>query len=158
MRAYRIADRRHPIFDGSGAAFVGGRWNSPGRAVIYAAETLELAMLELLAHLQLGVIPRTQVFVEIQIPARVTIETADPAAVPGWDASDEQVSRRFGDRWADERRSAMLRVPSVLTWQTHPTGWNLLINPAHPDAAALKVSNPRAVNWDARLFGRPGGE
>jgi RES domain-containing protein len=24
-----IADKRHPIWDGTGAALVGGRWNSP---------------------------------------------------------------------------------------------------------------------------------
>ena len=45
MRAFRIADRRHPIFDGTGAKLTGGRWNSPGRPVIYAAETFAGALL-----------------------------------------------------------------------------------------------------------------
>ena len=41
IRAYRIADRRHPIFDSMGAYLNGGRWNSVGRHVIYGAETAE---------------------------------------------------------------------------------------------------------------------
>jgi RES domain-containing protein len=39
LRAFRIADMRHTIFDGSGAMLHGARWNSPGRRVLYAAET-----------------------------------------------------------------------------------------------------------------------
>src|ERR1017187_9056977 len=39
LRAFRIADMRHAIFDGSGAMLHGARWTSPGRRVIYAAET-----------------------------------------------------------------------------------------------------------------------
>src|ERR1039458_10207855 len=34
LRAFRIADMRHPIFDGSGAMLYGARWNSPGRATL----------------------------------------------------------------------------------------------------------------------------
>ena len=54
LRAYRIADVRQPIFDGNGAALYGGRWNSPGRRVIYAAETYAGAMLEKLAQANVG--------------------------------------------------------------------------------------------------------
>ena len=54
LRVYRIADRRHKIFDGQGAALLGGRWNSPGRRVIYAAETYSGTMLEMLANTNIG--------------------------------------------------------------------------------------------------------
>ena len=60
LRAYRIADRRHKIFDGQGASLLGGRWNSPGRRVIYAAETYAGAMLEALVHANIGRLPKTQ--------------------------------------------------------------------------------------------------
>ena len=46
MRFYRIADARHSPESGEGARLHGGRWNSPGRAVIYACETQSGAMLE----------------------------------------------------------------------------------------------------------------
>ncbi len=55
MLAFRIADKRFPIFDGTGARLVGGRWNSPGKAVIYAAETFAGAVLEVLVHSNLRV-------------------------------------------------------------------------------------------------------
>ena len=61
LRAYRIADSRRPIFDGTGAAALGGRWNSPGRRVIYASETCAGALLEKLAHTNIGRVPNSQV-------------------------------------------------------------------------------------------------
>jgi len=45
MRFYRIADSRHSPESGEGARLHGGRWNSPGRAVIYACETMTGAIL-----------------------------------------------------------------------------------------------------------------
>ena len=60
LTAYRIADRRHPIFDGAGATQQGGRWNSPGRPLIYASETFAGALLEQLARANIGTLPRTQ--------------------------------------------------------------------------------------------------
>jgi RES domain-containing protein len=73
LRAFRIADMRHPIFDGSGAMLHGARWNSPGRRVIYAAETDAGALLEILVHAS-GSVPRSQGYVEIEIPAGLSIE------------------------------------------------------------------------------------
>jgi RES domain-containing protein len=34
--------------------------------------------------------------------------------------------------------------------------WNALVNPQHPDAAKLLVSQPEKVVWDKRLFERRG--
>ena len=50
LRAFRVADMRHAIFDGSGAMLHGTRWNSPGRRIVYAAETYAGALLEILVH------------------------------------------------------------------------------------------------------------
>jgi RES domain-containing protein len=66
-RAHRIADRRHNIFDGEGAATFGGRWNSPGRRVIYAAQTYAGAMLEVLVNANIGRMPRQHAWIEIRI-------------------------------------------------------------------------------------------
>src|SRR5436190_17312726 len=86
LRAFRIADMRHTLFDGIGAMVYGARWNSPGRRVIYAAETYAGALLEILVHAS-GSIPRNQGYVEIEIPAAVSIETAVERDVPGWDTA-----------------------------------------------------------------------
>src|SRR5438876_4176579 len=105
LRAYRIADRRHRLFDGEGAASFGGRWNSPGRRVIYAAESYAGAMLEVLAHTNIGRIPASQSWIEIIIGNTVKIEEVKEGDVRGWDAHDHHASRAYGDHWYDESRT-----------------------------------------------------
>src|SRR5580704_7008427 len=147
-RAFRIADRRHKVFDGRGAALHGGRWNSPGRRVIYAAETYAGAMLEILAHANIGQPPKTHVWIEILIGKNVRIEEVRPRDVPGWAAPDQRASRAFGDRWYDERRSAVLLVPSLVARPDH----HVAINQDHPDIRKIRATAPQPVIWDRRLF------
>ncbi len=54
---FRIADSRHELFDGAGAYLKGGRWNSPGKRIIYAAQTYAGALLEALVHLNFDEVP-----------------------------------------------------------------------------------------------------
>jgi RES domain-containing protein len=150
LRAYRIADRRHKIFDGAGAAIHGGRWNSPGRRVIYAAETYAGAMLEALAHANIGRLPKTHAWIEILIGKGVRIEEVNAADVPGWHASNQRASREYGDRWYDQGRTAVLVVPSLVVRPER----NIAINQEHPDFSKIRASAPKPVIWDQRLFGR----
>jgi RES domain-containing protein len=155
LRAYRIADRRHKIFDGQGAALLGGRWNSPGRRIVYAAETYAGALLEVLVHANIGKLPKTHSWIEILIRKSIPIEEAHPADIPGWDAPDQRASRRYGDRWYDEGRTAVLLVPSIVARPER----NIAINQEHPDFRRIRATAPKPVIWDARLFGsrHPGG-
>jgi RES domain-containing protein len=149
MRIFRIADRRHPVWSGTGAMLVGGRFNSPGRPVIYGALNFAGAMLEVLVHARIGKVPKHHVWVEVDVPADVSIEQAGLENLPvGWDAPDAQVARRFGDQWIEEGRSALLVVPSVVARAER----NVLVNPNHPEAARLVASAPQPVVWDQRLF------
>lgn len=149
MQAYRIADGRHPIFSPTGAALVGGRWNSAGRRVIYAAETYSAAMLEILVHINRPRPPKGYMFVLIEIPDRVSIEKLDVDVLDGWSDADMRASRKFGDQWYDERRSAILLVPSVVTQGPER---NVVINVEHPEFQYIEVSHPQLVQWDERLF------
>ena len=56
-------------------------------------------------------------------------------------------ARSFGDRWLDEARSVILRVPSVIV----PTSFTLILNPRHPDAAKLAQPTLRAFDFESRL-------
>ena len=109
MVVFRVADRRFPIFDGTGALLVGGRWNSPGRPVIYAAETFAGALLEILVHSNLGRVPKTHAAIEISIPDRVSVEILDALKLPKWDAEDQiascVLSEINGSSPADQRFS-----------------------------------------------------
>jgi RES domain-containing protein len=149
MRIFRIADRRHPVWSGAGAMLMGGRFNSPGRPVIYGALNFAGAMLEVLVHARIGKVPKHHVWVEVDVPADVSVEQAELEDLPaGWDAPNAQVARRFGDQWIEEGRSALLVVPSVVARAER----NVLVNPNHPEAARLVASAPQPVVWDQRLF------
>jgi RES domain-containing protein len=151
QRAWRIARDIHIALDGQGAFEQGGRWNSPGRRVVYAGESFAIALLERFAHLPTGRIPRNQVFVEITIPAGVASEELALADAPaGWADDDLVASRAYGDAWYDARRSAVLLVPSVVTRIEQ----NLLLNPTHPAFAAITTGSPAPVQWDPRLSRR----
>ncbi len=153
IRCFRIADARFPVFDATGARLYGGRWNSPGRGVLYAAETYAGAILEVLAHANIGRIPQTHGVVEIEIPEGVSMERVAASDLTGWDNPSQKVSKDFGDRWLDEARSAALMVPSLVTGGRES---NVLLNPAHEEFASITHSNPETVMWDERLFQRSG--
>ena len=50
MLVWRLALGRYKELDGEGARLYGGRWNSPGTAMVYAATHIALALLEQLVH------------------------------------------------------------------------------------------------------------
>ena len=147
LRVFRIADMRHTIFDGSGAMLHGARWNSPGRRVIYAAETYAGALLEILVHAS-GSVPQSQSYVEIEIPSGLSIEEITPDDLPRWDAPSFEATQAFGDRWYDERRTPVLIVPSVVTRVER----NVLINQEHAEFPLIRASQAVPVRWDARLW------
>ena len=100
MQVFRIGDERHPLWDGTGAALVGGRWNSPGRLLIYGSLSYACAMLETLAHARIGRIPATHCFLVVDVPDGVTVERHDANSLPpGWDAEGSSSARHFGDLW-----------------------------------------------------------
>ena len=127
----------------------GARWNSPGRRIIYAAETYAGALLEILVHAS-GSVPSGQNYIEIEIPTGLAIEEVTPEGLPHWDSASFETARKFGNRWYDERRTPVLIVPSVVTLVER----NILINQEHPGFARIRASEPRPVRWDARLWSK----
>lgn len=153
MQIYRIGDGRHPLWDGTGAAMLGGRWNSPGAPAIYGSLSFACSMLEILVHANIGRIPTTHGFVVAEVPGSVPVERHDAQTLPlGWDGDDPSIARRFGDQWLAEAKTAVLVVPSVVA----RLECNAVVNPRHPAARLLIVSPSQPVIWDQRLFGRIG--
>jgi len=151
LRAWRIADGRFPIFSGAGARELGGRWNSPGIEVIYASASFSCAMLEQLARAGIGLIPKGQMWIEINIPA-IAIEVVEPEDVPGWDREDRLASQAYGDQWLREQKTAVLMVPSAVA---NGLEKNVLINPAHKDFDKVTCTEPRGMEWHQRLPAAP---
>ncbi|AHE53973.1 type II toxin-antitoxin system Prs ADP-ribosylating toxin ParT [Sphingomonas sanxanigenens] len=136
---------------GTGAKISGGRWNDVGVAVVYASPTRALACLETFVHLNAGGLPLNRYLVEIEIPDDVwaAAENATAASLAvGWDAEPAgMISISFGTNWANSGRSALSLIPSIIV----PEEQNVLINPAHPDAARITAQKVRKWLYDPRM-------
>ena len=94
-------------------------------------------------------IPRTLVYVRIDVAAGVTVEEVHPEALPGWDADDRTASQRFGDRWYDQQRSLILLVPSLAAPGLER---NVLINQRHPQFVEVTATPPEPIRCHPRLL------
>ena len=138
--AWRICRRPFADLSGEGARLYGGRWNSPGQPVVYAAEAAALAVLEVRVHLDLdwSLLPADYVLMAIDLSS-LAIESLE-------EAPDDPVA--YGDAWLESRRSAVLGVPSVLVRESR----NLLVNVAHPEASRASIASIRSFSFDERLW------
>lgn len=146
MEVYRVLNKKYDPLDGIGAAMVGGRWNPTGTPAVYAARTFEGALLEQLVHANVGKLPKNRRAVEIQIPDDAAVHHVDPDSTPDWD--DEAVSQAIGRDWLSSGASAVLVVPSVVA---RPWGWNVVLNPRHPEFGTITVVDAADIVWDPRL-------
>lgn len=132
-----------------GSKLVGGRWNSPGRAVVYTSEQPATAVLEVLVHAERPQLLRDSF---VMLSAEVDddlIRILDATALPiGWnELGDLKVAQRVGDAWFDAQVSVALRVPSVILQGQ----FNVLLNPEHPDWARVELGQPEPFMFDPRL-------
>jgi RES domain-containing protein len=150
MQAFRLCRGTYPAYDGEGARRVGGRWNSKGTRVLYMSENRSSAVLEILVHLSAS-IPDRYVLGAADIPNDTAVELADESRLPtNWatlDPREQDPTRRLGDEWAAQQRSAILSVPSVILGER-----NYVLNPAHPDFRRIAFANPLPFEFDMRLF------
>jgi len=144
-RIYRVCRSIHANLDGEGAKRAGGRWNSPGRPVVYMAETISLAVLENLVHMARQDFPTGYVVVGAVVPENIRLLRDEDLLLGSSDISP----RRLGDQWIDSHDSAVLEVRSTVV----PFEHNYLLNPRRPDFAAITVEPPVPFVFDERLFG-----
>jgi RES domain-containing protein len=152
-RGWRIlkTSRAATAFDGEGARLHGGRWNSPGTAVVYTSESLSLAVLELLVHLQATRLLGSYCSIAVDFDDAL-VDAVEAAALPrGWTRYPAPSAlQEIGDQWVAGRRSVVLRVPSAVV----PGESNFLLNPGHPDFARVVIGPPRPFVLDPRLTER----
>lgn len=151
LRVIRLHHPRYAALDASGAELHGGRWNSPGARILYAALTYGGAILETRVHASARNPPRRQIAV-ITIPAGIRVSEIGKEDLTGWDDESEGLSRTAGDAWIAAARTVALIVPSKAG---APLERNIALNLSHPDAGKLRVESLGPVPWDARLFGTP---
>jgi RES domain-containing protein len=120
--------------------------------MVYTAQSLSLAQLELLVHLEVEDVLRGHWrYFPLEVAPEAILACESWAALPpdyaSWPAPAS--TRAIGDRWIVESLSVGLSVPSAIT----PGERNLLLNPAHPGyAAALAIGDPVGLILDRRLI------
>ena len=152
LKIHRLgrAEYRISLWSGEGGLHVDGHWHIGGRRIIYAAQSLSLAQLEVLAHIP----DRRQlpplVHGTAQIPEAVVIEVVEVAQLPAhWRrvAPYAPDTQRIGMDWLQRQSSAVLKVPSAISDEE----WNFLLNPAHPDFGKVVTAVPQDFSMDSRL-------
>ena len=153
VSAWRITKRKRArsAFTGEGARLYGGRWNSPGTAIIYTAESQSLAVLEILVHLDSPELLKKYALFRVGIDESYIVDI-DAAILPrNWRTEPVPGKvQKIGDEWVTNATSAVLRVPSTFV----PGEFNFLLNPRHADFPKLQFSGPIPFHLDPRLTER----
>lgn len=151
-RFYRIVQERWAAtaLDGEGARLYGGRWNSPGTAAVYLAESRALAALEILVHAQREALLTEWIVIEIEVPDSLIDKPPVSKLPENWRLQPtSHQAQSFGTRWLRDYRNMALLLPSVVI----PEESSLLVNPLDPAWAKLKPGTPVPFRFDLRLKG-----
>jgi RES domain-containing protein len=143
MRFWRISN--FADLSGEGGRRSAGRWNLANNPMVYLADHPSTAMLETLVHFRTVNLPATYQLLAIDTPDRVVI--AEHILPAGWEEA-QAVTQNIGTRFLEDGLRAVLRVPSVVM----PQASNYLLNPAHPDAAAFRITQTWRYPFDSRLL------
>jgi len=150
MLLWRISN--HPTLDGRGGLETSARWHTQGRPIVYLAETVAGALLEVLVHLELSPVrlPKSYRLLKVEAPDNLPIQELSVKDLSrNWDR-DETETRTLGDEWLASKRTPLLRVPSAIA----PETFNVLLSSAHLGARRLRIISHREYPWDLRLLSR----
>ena len=119
----------------------GGRWNAIGTPMLYTAQHLSLACLEVLVHLDKAQLPREYVWSQASLSGVIS----DMAS---HDLTNVTSCQTAGTNWARVSGELAIRVPSVII----PGEFNVLLNPSHIRYRDVQWSEPKRFGFDPRLF------
>jgi RES domain-containing protein len=138
-------------FSGQGAWRYGGRWNSRGVRVIYTSEHQSTAALEVFIHNKPFSPDQKYKAFHLEWPDSLTEIFPVKKLPKNWRATPPPGdTREIGDRWVQERRSAVLALPSVVS----PADTNFLLNPEQRDFKRIRIHPSIDFDFDPRLLNR----
>jgi RES domain-containing protein len=151
VRVWQLSPKKRAstAFSGEGTRLVGSRWTHQGLAGVYTSESIALAILESLAHMEVSH-PPPHVIIPADLPGDMVIEEVDPGQL----SSDWYVTpalpllRDIGTDWLRSQRTAVLKVPSAIVNDES----NYLLNPLHPEFARISIGEARNFTFDGRLW------
>ena len=141
IRAWRIVQTRHATqaFDGEGARRFGGRWNLKGTRMVYTAESLSLASLEILVNIDSAVTLGRYVSIPIDFDEQLCKALAGRDLSGDWAGNPAPSStQKIGTAWTSTRETVVLAVPSAVVHRER----NFLLNPEHPDFSSVRIGKP----------------
>lgn len=147
---FRIVQERWAAtaLDGEGARLHGGRWNPPGLAAVYLAESRALAALEILVHAPREALSLEWRVIAVEVPDEAIKAPAGKHLPDGWrNQPSSPEARRFGAAWLSKSAELAMALPSVIV----PLERTLLVNPRHPAVARLKAAKAERFVFDPRL-------
>jgi RES domain-containing protein len=150
MNLWRLCRKKNIAFDGEGSRLAGGRWNHRGTAVVYTSATVSLAVLEYFVNLPRAAAPQDLVTIAAEIPKDLPMTSVEEDALPrNWRKYPAPESlAEIGTRWAEERKTPILAVPSAVV----PQEKNYLLNPAHPLFKEIRIGKPEPLSLDSRMW------
>ncbi|MEO0510135.1 MAG: RES family NAD+ phosphorylase [Verrucomicrobiota bacterium] len=147
--AWRIVPKRwaRSAFDGEGARLYGGRWNSPGKAAVYMAESRALAALETLVHHS-----STPQKSYLRFPVEFGYGLVEPMSMDELEGALNSLlvvpeTQAAGDRWLLASKKPVLEVPSAII----PEERNYILNPYHEKFQEVYIGAPEVFAFDPRL-------
>lgn len=150
-RLYKSAYITDPL-SAEGARRAGGRWNPKGYPILYTSATPELALLEIVAHLNPTFIPVFHLLV-LDIPDhhRAVLLTDLPA---NWrEQQQDDAVQVYLLNWLKQPATLMVSVPSAIVSRSR----NYLVHTQHPDFAAMvKIVENEPFQIDTRLLKQAG--
>jgi RES domain-containing protein len=143
---YRVVRRPYADLSGEGARLYGGRFNPPGIPAIYTSQSIALAVLEILVHVDKSEMPNDYVVMAIHFAGRRVSRTPQTSLA----GMNQFTIERFR---ASFYHCPVLRVASVIV----PREYNFVLLPeGHGFNATVEWIEP--LSFDRRLFSLVGSQ
>jgi RES domain-containing protein len=144
VTSYRVVRRQYAGLTGEGARLYGGRFNPPGIPAVYTSQSMALALLEILVHIDKSEVPSDYVVMAIGFSGRRVSRRSGPDLV----GANQFGAARFE---ASFYHSSVLRVPSVIV----PREYNFVLLPEAAGFSA-RIEWVESLSFDSRLFSLSG--
>lgn len=147
MIVWRICSRKYraSAFSGVGGLYVPGRWHPQGYKIVYTAESLALASLEIFVHLESNNAPL--VAIKAEIPDQLAMAKVGRLPNNWQEVSTYPLLQKIGQDWLISKKTPVLQVPSSIV----PVEYNYLLNPQHPDLQ-VTLEPPIEFKFDRRMW------
>ena len=148
MLVYRIERQKYlkEVFTGRGAALtLRNRWNSLQTPMVYTSESRSLALLEVLAYVDLfNDLPSDRLLLEISIPDHLLLQRISLEDLPtDWNIyPPNKITQAIGDAFIQQSVFPILQVPSSLV----KGEYNFLLHPRHSEIAAIQLISTEQLN------------